>query len=89
MAYHQTILRDNMFWFERKQNIRKKDFLVFSERCGMNQKSAVKILSEVVSRKETYIRMCRDSYLPENMKLKMADMICARIEILDVCKKFV
>ena len=67
---------------EKKQNIRKKDFLVFSERCGMNQKSAVKILSEVVSRKETYIRMCRDSYLPENMKLKMADMICARIEIL-------
>ncbi len=66
----------------KKQNIRKKDFLVFSERCGMNQKSAVKILSEVVSRKETYIRMCRDSYLPENMKLKMADMICARIEIL-------
>lgn len=67
---------------DKKQNIRKKDFLVFAEHCGINPKAAEKIISKVVSMKENYIRTCEESYLPEDMKSKMVTLICERIEVL-------
>ena len=65
-----------------KQNIRRKDFLTFADGCGINRKSAEKMIEKIVSLKDTYISMCRESYLPDDMKVCLETLICDRIETL-------
>lgn len=67
----------------KKQNIRRKDFLVFAESCGINLKSAEKMIQKIVSLKDTYLAMCRESYLPDDMKERFEELICERIAILN------
>jgi serine/threonine-protein kinase HipA len=66
----------------KKRNIRKEDFLVFAENSRIPQKSAEKMIKKVVSLKETYLKMCRDSYLPDDMKSVFEKLITDRISIL-------
>ena len=66
----------------KKQNIRRKDFLIFAEACGLNSKSAEKMIEKIVSLKDTYIGMCRESYLPDDMKASFEALICERMAIL-------
>lgn len=66
----------------KKQNIRRKDFLVFAESCGINRKSAEKMIGKIVSLKDTYLSMCRESYLPNDMKVDFEALICDRIAML-------
>ena len=66
----------------KKQNIRRKDFLVFAENSGINPKSAEKIIFKVISMKDNYLKFCNESYLPDNMKSQMMTMICKRIGVL-------
>ena len=66
----------------KKQNIRRKDFLVFAESCGINRKSAEKMIGKIVSLKATYLSMCRESYLPDDMKADFEVLICDRIAAL-------
>ena len=66
----------------KKQNIRRKDFLIFAEACGLNSKSAEKMIEKIVSLKDTYIGMCRESYLPDDMKESFEALICDRISVL-------
>ena len=66
----------------KKQNIRRKDFLIFAEACGLNSKSAEKMIEKIVSLKDTYIGMCRESYLPDDMKESFEALICERIAVL-------
>ena len=66
----------------KKQNIRRKDFLVFAENCGINLKSAEKMIAKIVALKDTYIEMCRESYLPDDMKERFEALICERIDVL-------
>ena len=64
----------------KKQNIRRKDFLIFAENCGIQKKSAEKMIAKVVSLKETYIAMCRESLMPQHMKENLENLINKRIE---------
>ena len=64
----------------KKQNIRRKDFLILAETCGIQPKSAEKMIAKVVSLKETYIAMCRESLIPQYMKERLESLICKRIE---------
>lgn len=66
----------------KKRNIRKNDFLFFTENSKIPQKSAEKMIKKVVSLKETYLKMCRDSYLPDDMKSVFEKLITDRISIL-------
>ncbi len=66
----------------KKNNIRKKDFLVFAESCGIPQTVAEKIIKDVVSKEATYLSMCDESYLPQKMKVTLKEIIKARIEVL-------
>ena len=66
----------------KKQNIRRKDFLVFAETIGIPKKSAEKMITKIVSLKEKYIAMCRDSYLPDKMKESLEALIEQRIAVL-------
>ena len=66
----------------KKQNIRKKDFLVFAQTIEIAEKSAEKMISKIVKLKEKYIGMCNSSYLPENIKKSLINLINGRIEML-------
>lgn len=66
----------------RKQNIRRKDFMVFAETLGIPQKSAEKMIAKVVKLKEKYIDMCRESYLPQNLKEALEQLMEERITLL-------
>ncbi len=66
----------------KKSNIRKKDFLMFAESCGMPKTGAVKIIKDVVSKEETYLSMCDESYLPQKMKDTIKEIIKARIAVI-------
>ena len=68
----------------KKQNIRRKDFIVFAEACGLNRKSAEKMIEKIVALKDMYISMCRESYLPDDMKERFEALICERMAVLAV-----
>lgn len=68
----------------KKRNIRRKDFFVFAENAGTPAAAAEKIISDVVSLENTYVSMCKDSYLPDKLKAALADLIIARTNILRV-----
>ena len=66
----------------KKQNIRRKDFLVFADTIGIPARSAEKMIGTVVKLKEKYISMCRESYMPDEMKAALEDLIEQRIAVL-------
>ncbi len=66
----------------KKRNIRKKDFKVFAESCGISDKSAQNMMKKVCSLKDKFIEQCEESYLPDELKQKMKELIENRIEII-------
>ena len=66
----------------KKQNIRRKDFLMFADTIGISERSAEKMIEKIVKLKEKYISMCRASYMPEQMKANLENLIEQRIAVL-------
>ena len=66
----------------KKRNIRKKDFKVFAENCGISRKSAEKMIEKICSLKEKFLAQCDDSYLPDEWKVKTKELIGKRIELI-------
>ncbi len=67
----------------KKQNIRRKDFLIFAETIGLPTVSAERLIQRVVAMREEYLSMCEDSYLPEDMKQKLMQLIGERMAVLE------
>ncbi len=67
----------------KKQNIRRKDFFVFAETIGITEKSSEKMIEKIVKLKDKYISMCRDSYIPDDMKEALESLIEKRISVLE------
>lgn len=66
----------------KKRNIRKKDFYVFAENCGINRKSAEKMTGKVVSLENKFIEMTENSFLPDDMKRDFTELIKFRMSNL-------
>lgn len=66
----------------KKMNIRRKDFLVFAEECGIGRNSAERMMAMLVSKKETFLAMCSDSLLPERLKERFANLMEERMYVL-------
>ena len=66
----------------KKQNICRKDFLVFADTIGIPERSAEKMIEKIVKLKDKYISMCRDSYIPEQMRESLENLIEQRIAVL-------
>lgn len=67
----------------KKQNIRRKDFLIFAETIGLPTVSAERLIQRVVAMREEYLSMCENSYLPEDMKQKLMQLIGERMAVLE------
>ena len=65
----------------KKQNLRKKDFLVFADACGIQKNAAEKMIAKVVSMKERYLLLCEESLLPDHLKQRFAAMMEKRCSI--------
>ena len=67
----------------KKTHIRRKDFLVFAEKCGMTRGSAEKMIAMLASKKEKFLAMCQNSLLPESLQERLASLIEERAGILE------
>ena len=63
----------------KKRNIRKKDLLALAESCGISSAAALKLIRSITARQDSYLALCRESWLPEEMKTGLADLICRRM----------
>jgi serine/threonine-protein kinase HipA len=66
----------------KKTNIRKKDFLVFADHCGLSRTAAYKMLEKLLSMQNQWISLCETSLLPEAMKADLIHLIQERANIL-------
>ncbi len=66
----------------KKMNIRKSDFLKFAEGCGITKSTSEKIIKSLVAMKPTFLSMCQDSLLPEELKERLRIIIEERTDIL-------
>ena len=66
----------------KKRNLRRKDFLVFADTCGIDRKAAEKMINKVVSLENVFIEMTKESLLPDTMKEDMATLISERASVL-------
>ncbi len=60
----------------------RKDFLVLAETIGIPPKSAEKMIDKIVKLKDRYVQLCRASYLPDDMKDALEELIAQRIDVL-------
>ncbi len=67
----------------KKANIRKKDFLVFANECGISRSSAEGMIALLVSKKKKFIALCSDSLLPDHLKERFINLIEERMCVLD------
>ena len=66
----------------KKRNIRKKDFYLLAEKCGIADKVVEKMIKKMAALKEKFFVQCEASYLPEEKKEEMKRLIEKRIEVL-------
>lgn len=66
----------------KKSNLKKEDFISFAESCDISKTSAEKMIRKIVSMKERYTQMCRESLLPEHLKNELTELIEERSKIL-------
>ncbi|MBO2526973.1 MAG: type II toxin-antitoxin system HipA family toxin [Clostridiales bacterium] len=66
----------------KKQNIRRKDFLVLAGTIGLDEKIAEKLIEKIVKLERRYLDICAASYMPDEMKEELCKLIQARLAIL-------
>lgn len=67
---------------EKTRNIKRKDFLVFAQTCGIERKVAERIIKKISSQVDDLISMCKASHLPPEMTDKLVDLITYRNSVL-------
>ena len=63
----------------KKRNIRKKDFRMFAETCGIPQKAADHMLTKLCFFEDKLIAQTQTSYLPTEQKDQVCELIIHRI----------
>lgn len=66
----------------KKQNICYKDFIVLSENYGLDKKVAANLIAKIVKMEDKYIEMCENSYLPDEIKMQLIELIKVRVAVL-------
>ena len=63
----------------KKSNLKRGDFVLLAEKCGINEKTANRIIDKIFSRVDKYIEIIEDSELPANMQAEMIGLMRKRI----------
>lgn len=67
----------------KKTNLRKKDFLVFAETCGITRQTAQKLIQKITSLVPQWLDMCDNSLLPEELRERVKDIMKERSAVLE------
>lgn len=63
----------------KKQHIRRNDFLRFGKTIGLQQNAAERMMEKIVKCEDRYLELCEKSYLPDDMKKQLKNLIQGRI----------
>ncbi len=66
----------------KKMNIHKGDFLKFADTCEITRSTAEKLIDNLVKFTPTWLKMCEDSFLTDELKERIKRIISDRTEIL-------
>ena len=66
----------------KKANLHRNDFLHFAEQSGVGRTAAEKIIQKVLAAEDDFLSLCDDSYLPQDMKDALKELIRLRCERL-------
>ncbi len=66
----------------KKTNIRKKDFLIFADECGITRATAEKLIENIVKHTPKWLEMCENSLLPMELKERLTVIINERTAVL-------
>lgn len=64
----------------KKSRFRRRDFLLLAEKCGINEKTANRIIDTTFSRMDKYMKIIVNSELPIDMQDAMISLMRKRIE---------
>lgn len=67
----------------KKRKIKREDFMFLAKKIDITEKSAEKMIDKIVKLKDKYIGMCRESYMPDDMKESLENLINERIAVLE------
>lgn len=65
----------------KKRNATKNDFLKFADKCDIDRKVAINLIKSIMKKKNTLIRLCRESFMPDEMKEQLQELILQRISL--------
>ncbi len=66
----------------KKNNIALKDFMTLAENLGISEKVAKNLTRQIIDYKNDYYEIIDQSYISDNMKEKLVDLIEDRIDRL-------
>ncbi len=66
----------------KKRNLRRGDFLKFSESIGLDKRVSNKLIDRLISKEKILDEICDESYLKDELKIKFKKLLNERIEAL-------
>jgi len=66
----------------KKRNLRRNDFLVFADACGLGRKPAESMLDKLVSMRLHLVTMIEQSLLPDKLKTDFTALLATRIDAI-------
>ena len=66
----------------KKKKLKRQDFMALAERCAITEKAAGKMIAKVCALQEKLLQGCDASYLPQESKEQVKQLIVERIEVL-------
>jgi len=67
----------------KKRNMKKNNFLSLAENIGLNEKAARNSIMTVINKKRDYELLVKDSYVSDEFKEKLIQLMNERISLLD------
>lgn len=66
----------------KKRNLHRSDFLALADNLKLNDKVSKGLINRVISLEDTYLEMCKNSFMPSNYIENLCNLISLRIEAL-------
>ena len=66
----------------KKSHLTKNDFITYGEHIGLNLKTISNMIQLIISKKDLFLMMCEESYLPSSLKEDLKELIINRIHRL-------
>lgn len=66
----------------KKRNVTRNDLLTFAENCQIEKRVAIRLIDSILAKKDKMLLLCRESYLPEEMKTQLEELILKRADAI-------